>query len=104
MSSLRGRTRDSSWQWLLIGIVLGLGCSGVMCLALYALNYLRIGPPTTPDTAALGPTVLVVTTPPLPATATRPATPSPAPTTPGPSAHTAPPATVVHLVPSTDAC
>ena len=64
MSSLRGRTRDSSWQWLLIGLVLGLGCSGVMCLALYAVNYLRIGPPTTPEVAA-GPTVLVVTTTPL---------------------------------------
>jgi len=102
MSSLRGRTRDSSWQWLLIGIVLGLGCSGVMCLALYAVNYLHIGPPTTPDTAALGTTVLVVTTTPLPATATSPATASPAPTKAGSSANAAPTVTVFQVLPTTD--
>jgi formylglycine-generating enzyme required for sulfatase activity len=38
MSSLRGRTGDSSWQWLLIGIILGMGCSGVVCVAAYAAN------------------------------------------------------------------
>jgi formylglycine-generating enzyme required for sulfatase activity len=38
MGSLRGRTRDSSWQWLLIGIILGMGCSSVLCLAAYAAN------------------------------------------------------------------
>ncbi len=59
MSLSRGRTRDSSWQWLVIGVVLGLGCSGVLCLALYALNYLRFGVPGQTDAAA--PTVLVVT-------------------------------------------
>ncbi len=38
MGSLRGRTRDSSWQWLFIGLVLGIGCSGLACLAGYAFN------------------------------------------------------------------
>jgi formylglycine-generating enzyme required for sulfatase activity len=71
MSSLRGRTRDSSWQWLVIGIVLGLGCSSVVCLAGYAINWIHFNlPGQTPDFAGavptLGPTVIVVTsTPPL---------------------------------------
>src|SRR5450432_1207837 len=60
MSLSRGRTRDSSWQWLVIGVVLGLGCSGVMCLALYALNYVRFGVPGQSEVAA-APTIIVVT-------------------------------------------
>src|SRR5258708_38782954 len=59
MSLSRGRTRDSSWQWLVIGVVLGLGCSGVFCLALYALNYVRFGVPGQNEAAV--PTVLVFT-------------------------------------------
>src|SRR5579859_797236 len=62
MGQLRGRTRDSSWQWLVIGVVLGLGCSGVTCLGLYALNYVRVTLPGQADASA--PTVqsvLVVT-------------------------------------------
>jgi len=71
MGQLRGRTRDGSWQWLVIGVVLGLGCSGVVCLGLYALNYVRITVPGQTDASA--PTiqaVLVVTATALPATAT----------------------------------
>src|SRR5258708_1592474 len=71
MGQLRGRTRDGSWQWLVIGIVLGLGCSGVVCLGLYALNYVRIAVPGQVDANA--PTVQVVqevTATAAPATAT----------------------------------
>ncbi len=34
--SLRHRTRDGSWQWLGIGLVLGLAFSAVVCLGAYA--------------------------------------------------------------------
>ncbi|MDW8297832.1 MAG: SUMF1/EgtB/PvdO family nonheme iron enzyme [Anaerolineae bacterium] len=44
-TALRGRTRDSSWQWLVIGIVLGLGCASVFCLAAYASNLLVLNIP-----------------------------------------------------------
>src|SRR5581483_589826 len=72
MSSLRGRTRDSSWQWLIIGLVLGLGCSGVFCLAGYATNYIAFHLPgqPNPDQLAAGPTIVIVTTTPAPATPT----------------------------------
>ncbi len=76
MSSLRGRTRDSSWQWLVIGVVLGFGCSGVFCLGLYATNSISFRlPGQTPDVVAAGPTAFVViTNTPAPATATVAAT------------------------------
>ncbi|MEP7286812.1 MAG: SUMF1/EgtB/PvdO family nonheme iron enzyme [Chloroflexota bacterium] len=91
MSSLRGRTRDSSWQWLVIGLVLGLGCSGVACLGLYALNYVRINIPgqDNPAIVAAGPTVLVVTSTPPPVTAT----------TLPPTAPDSPPAPAVNATP-----
>ncbi len=73
MSSLRGRTRDSSWQWLVIGVVLGFGCSGVFCLGLYAVGSLRITPPGASD-APTASTVLIVTTTPPPVTPTDAAT------------------------------
>src|SRR5258706_15740254 len=60
MASLRGRTRDSSWQWLVIGVILGLGCSGVLCLGLYLSNVIRFGVPGQADIAA-APTVIVIT-------------------------------------------
>ncbi len=41
--SLRQRTRNSSWQWLVIGVILGLGCSSVACLGGYVLGVVRIG-------------------------------------------------------------
>ncbi len=69
MGSLRGRTRDSSWQWLVIGIVLGLGCSSVFCLAGYATNYIRFNLPGQ-ETAGSGQTVLIVTTTAAPTTPT----------------------------------
>ncbi len=36
--SLRRRTRDSSWQWLLMGSILGLGFAMVLCVGAYALG------------------------------------------------------------------
>src|SRR5215467_356034 len=93
MSSLRGRTRDSSWQWLIIGLFLGLGCSGVVCLGVYATGSIIINLPGSSQ-AALGPTIVtvVVTTTPPPVTPTALSTTAPTaqPTTGGapPSAPT----------------
>lgn len=36
--SLRRRTRDSGWQWMLIGLALGLGVALVACVGLYAFD------------------------------------------------------------------
>jgi formylglycine-generating enzyme required for sulfatase activity len=73
MGSLRGRTRDSSWQWLVIGVILGLGCSSVFCLAGYATNIIRFTLPGQPDTVAGGvPTIIIVTPTLAPVTATTP--------------------------------
>jgi formylglycine-generating enzyme required for sulfatase activity len=74
MGSLRGRTRDSSWQWLVIGIVLGLGCSSVVCLAGYATNYIRFNLPGQEQPIAAGPTILVITNTAAPVTASPAAT------------------------------
>jgi formylglycine-generating enzyme required for sulfatase activity len=82
MSSLRGRTRDSSWQWLVIGLVLGLGCSSVFCLAGYATNYIRITlPGQALDTGGGAvPTVIIqvvtATQPPATATSSEPLAPT----------------------------
>lgn len=64
MTSLRGRTRDSSWQWLIIGVVLGLGCSSVACLGSYAAGLLKFNVPgvavAQDSTPTLGPTLTPV--------------------------------------------
>ena len=106
MSSLRGRTRDSSWQWLIIGLVLGLGCSGVFCLAGYATNYIAFHlPGQSTDGVAVGPTVVViVTTTPGPATATSAVTATQQPAAPStPQANAAPSITPNNLVVPTGA-
>ena len=54
--SLRRRTRDSSWQWLTIGMILGLGVALVVCVGGYALGALTF-PPLEADTAT--PRVLI---------------------------------------------
>lgn len=38
--NLRRRTRDAGWQWLLIGLVLGVGFSAVLCMGAYAIGAL----------------------------------------------------------------
>ncbi len=38
--SLRRRTSDAGWQWLLIGLVLGIGFSAVLCMGAYAIGAL----------------------------------------------------------------
>lgn len=35
---LRRRTRDSSWQWLMIGALLGLGFASILCVGGYAVG------------------------------------------------------------------
>lgn len=64
MTSLRGRTRDSSWQWLLIGLVLGLGCSGVLCVGGYALGMVRLNIPGLNTDLAAVPTAAAIQTEP----------------------------------------
>lgn len=49
-SSLRRRTRDSGWQWLLMGMILGLGFALVLCVGAYALGALTF-PVLEEDTA-----------------------------------------------------
>ncbi|MBX3063882.1 MAG: SUMF1/EgtB/PvdO family nonheme iron enzyme [Anaerolineae bacterium] len=74
MSSLRGRTRDSSWQWMLIGLVLGLGCSGVLCVGTYALNFWTLNIPGVAQnpTIAASPETIIITATPEPVTPTEP--------------------------------
>lgn len=40
--SLRRRTRDSSWQWLLMGLIIGVGASAVVCVGGYALGGIAV--------------------------------------------------------------
>src|ERR1043166_5325991 len=102
MSSLRGRTRDSSWQWLVIGVILGFGCSGVFCLGLYAVGSLRISAPGAPEVGAV-PTIIIVTTPaPETATEAAPATSAVAVATEAVSANTTPSITPFLMNPTDD--
>ncbi|MBZ0308362.1 MAG: SUMF1/EgtB/PvdO family nonheme iron enzyme, partial [Anaerolineae bacterium] len=39
---VRRRTRDASWLWLITGMVLGIGCSAVVCLSAYVLDFVEI--------------------------------------------------------------
>ena len=61
MSSLRRQTRDSGWQWLLIGVLIGLGVAAVACLGSYAagLITLNVGSGAPEAEAIAQPTVLV---------------------------------------------
>ncbi|WP_119072353.1 SUMF1/EgtB/PvdO family nonheme iron enzyme [Aggregatilinea lenta] len=49
-NSLRRRTGDSSWQWLVMGVILGLGAALVVCVGGYALGALTF-PVLDADTA-----------------------------------------------------
>ncbi|GAB4574190.1 MAG: hypothetical protein Kow0077_19510 [Anaerolineae bacterium] len=113
MSSLRRRTRDGSWQWLVIGIVLGLGFSAVICLGSYAAGLLSfnvgggsaiveetLAPPTVlvsevaelpSATPTREPQVVIVTATPSGMVVVQP-TPTPLPPTPAPDQATEPPA------------
>ena len=62
-SSLRGRTRNSGWQWLIIGVIFGLGCGSLACLGSYALGIIRLNVPGQLVAAAPTPTVGPTNTP-----------------------------------------
>ena len=36
--NLRRRTRDASWQWLMMGLIIGVGFAAVVCVGGYALG------------------------------------------------------------------
>ncbi|MCL4878994.1 MAG: formylglycine-generating enzyme family protein [Anaerolineae bacterium] len=55
---VRRRTRDASWLWLITGMVLGVGCSAVVCLSAYVMNIVEIGDI---DSTAGGEEAVVVT-------------------------------------------
>lgn len=60
--SLRKRSRDGSWQWLLVGAVLGLAFSAVICLGAYATGLISFavgGPGAGGEEELPLPTVLV---------------------------------------------
>ncbi|MFC1960971.1 hypothetical protein ACFLYO_09700, partial [Chloroflexota bacterium] len=61
MTNLRRRTRDSGWQWLMIGVLLGVGFSAVLCLGSYAAGLIsfNVSAPTPEAQALAQPTVLV---------------------------------------------
>ncbi len=61
MSNLRRRTRDGGWQWLMIGVLLGIGFSAVICLGSYAAGLLtfNVGPAGPELEPLAGPTALV---------------------------------------------
>ncbi|MBN2470648.1 MAG: SUMF1/EgtB/PvdO family nonheme iron enzyme [Anaerolineae bacterium] len=61
MSSLRRRTRDGSWQWLFIGVLLGVVFSAVVCLGSYAAGLLtfNVGPAAPSEATLADPTILM---------------------------------------------
>lgn len=61
MATLRGRTRDASWQWAVIGLLIGLGCAGLFCLGGYALNLIQFNVPGQQLAAAPTAVVIVIT-------------------------------------------
>ncbi len=75
---MRRRTRDASWLWLITGMVLGIGCSAVVCLSAYVLNLVEI---SGLDTGGSEPEAIVVTNTSVP-TATLTLTSTPDPITP----------------------
>lgn len=64
---MRSRTRDSSWQWLVIGVVLGLGCAAVACLGGYAAGVVSLNIGGTPLAANLAPATVFLTQESVPA-------------------------------------
>lgn len=74
---IRRRSRDTGWQWLMIGMALGVGCSMVVCLTSYVAGFIEAGTVFTDATEA--PAVAVVNT--VAVTATDPASPTPGPST-----------------------
>jgi formylglycine-generating enzyme required for sulfatase activity len=82
-SSLRGRTRNSGWQWLIIGVVFGLGCGSIACLGSYALGLIRLNVPgqlvAAQPTPTVGPTntPFIITATPAPTNTPLPITDTP---------------------------
>ncbi|HRE49618.1 MAG TPA: SUMF1/EgtB/PvdO family nonheme iron enzyme [Aggregatilineales bacterium] len=93
-TNLRRRTSNGSWQWLMIGVILGMGCFSVVCLGAYAANLITLNLPG--QQPILTPTFVVVqvTATPEPTTPAPPPSPTPEtaiaqPTQPTPNAPTA---------------
>ncbi len=70
------RSGGAAWQWVVIGIILGFGCSAVVVLALLTLGVLGINPGTGLAFGA-SPTPIVITATPAPVTPTDQPSPTP---------------------------
>jgi formylglycine-generating enzyme required for sulfatase activity len=62
-NALRNRTRNGTWQWFTIGLVFGLGCATVGCLAAYVLGAVSINIPGVAVAGLPTPTVAPTYTP-----------------------------------------
>jgi formylglycine-generating enzyme required for sulfatase activity len=75
-----GRRGGGAWQWLVIGLVLGFGCSLTLGLGAIATGILALDIEGLPGRPSPTPVVMVITTTPLPATPTPDVTETEAPT------------------------
>ena len=75
-----GRRGGSAWQWIIIGVILGLACSATVGLAGIATGFLALDVEGLPGQPTSTPVVVVITATPLPATPTPEVTETPVPT------------------------
>jgi formylglycine-generating enzyme required for sulfatase activity len=75
-----GRRGGGAWQWMVIGVVLGLACSITVGLAGVAVGLVSLDIEGLPGRPTSTPVVMVITATPLPATPTPLATDTPEPT------------------------
>jgi formylglycine-generating enzyme required for sulfatase activity len=75
-----GRRGGGAWQWMVIGVVLGLACSITIGLAGIAVGLVSLDVEGLPGRPTSTPVVMIITTTPLPDTPTPLATDTPQPT------------------------
>jgi formylglycine-generating enzyme required for sulfatase activity len=73
------RSRDTGFQWLIIGIILGMGCTFTLMLSLYVFEIIEVTPleDTTDDNTAAAEVVVVTAPPPQGTTSNLDANPAP---------------------------
>lgn len=68
--SLNRRSGSAAWQWILIGIIVGFGCSAIFLLAGLASGAFTVGGQTVADLPSQTPFIVTATSGPVTATAT----------------------------------